>query len=226
MAATYTRKGSYNNCLKQTPYFSLTRRKPNLSNMRIFGSECVAYTHKKQKLDPRCNKGILVGYAKGNPEVVNLVKGIDEGKATGLDNIPFKLLKTAADVVSPSLTCIFNQSLLTGIYPSDWKLAKVTPIFKNGSKIDLRNYRPISVIPAVAKIFEKNIYDQLYNYLNVNDLLTSCQSGFRSLHNTLTALLETSNNWCVNVQKGLLNGVIFIDLRKAFDTIDYLAKTC
>ena len=151
-------------------------------------------------------------------EVVTLVKGIE---ATGLDNIPCKLLKIAADVVAPSLTCIFYQSLLTGIYPSYWKLAKVTPIFKNRSKSDLNNYRPISVIPAVVKIFEKIIYDQLYNYLNGNDLLTSCQSGFRSLHSTLTALLETSNNWCVNVDKGLLNGVIFIDLKKAFDTIDH-----
>ena len=79
-------------------------------------------------------------------------------------------------LLAPSLTCIFNQSLLTGIYPSDWKLANVTPIFKNGFKTDLNNYRPISVIPAVAKIFEKIIYDQLHNYLNVNDLLTSCQS--------------------------------------------------
>ena len=76
-------------------------------------------------------------------EVVNLVKGIDGGKATGLDNIPCKLLKRAADVVAPSLTCIFNQSLLTGIYPSDWKLAKVTPIFKTGSKTDINNYWPL-----------------------------------------------------------------------------------
>ena len=83
-------------------------------------------------------------------EVINFVKGIDGGNATGLDNIPCKLLTIAADVVAPSLTCIFNQSLLTGIYPSDWKLAKVTPI----SKTDLNNYRPISVIPAVAKILE------------------------------------------------------------------------
>ena len=153
-------------------------------------------------------------------EGVNLVKGIDGGKATGLDNIPCKILKIAADVVGPSLTFMFNQSLLTGICPSDWRLAKVTPTFKNGSKTDLNNYRPISVIPAVAKIFEKIIYDQLYNYLNVNDLLTSCQSGFRSLHSTLTALLETSNNWCANVDKGLLNGVIFMDIKKAFDTLD------
>ena len=73
----------------------------------------------------------------------------------------------------------------------------------------------------MAKLFEKIIYDQLHNYLNVNNLLTSCQSGFRSLHSTLTALLETSNNWCVNVDKGLLNCVIFINLKKAFDTIDH-----
>ena len=73
----------------------------------------------------------------------------------------------------------------------------------------------------MAKIFEKIIFEQLYNYLNVHDLLTSCQSGFRFQHNTLTALLETNNNWCVNVDKGLFIGVMFIDLKKAFDTIDH-----
>ena len=99
-------------------------------------------------------------------------------------------------------------------------MAKVSPIFKNGSKSDLNNYRPISVIPTVAKIFEKIIYDQLYQYLNENGLLNSGQSGFRSLHSTLTALLETNDSWCVNFDRRLLNGVISIDLRKAFETID------
>ena len=153
-------------------------------------------------------------------KVIKLLKAIDVSKATGLDKIPNRLLKIAADVVAPSLTGIFNQSLVTGIFPSDWKMAKVSPIFKNGSKSDLNNYRPISVIPTVAKIFEKIIYDQLYQYLNENGLLNSGQSGFRSLHSTLTALLETNDNWCVNIDRGLLNGVIFIDLKKAFDTID------
>ena len=97
----------------------------------------------------------------------------------------------------------------------------MSPIFKNGSKSGLNNYRPISVIPTVAKIFEKIIYDQLYQYLNENCLLNSGQSGFRTLHSTLTALLETNDNWCVNIDKGLLNGVIFIDLKKAFDAIDH-----
>ena len=108
-------------------------------------------------------------------------------------------------------------------------------MFKKSVKSDLNNYRPISVIPAVSMVFEKIVYDQLYQYLNDNKLLSSCQSGFRSLHSTLTALLEATNSWSVNIDNGFLNGV-FIgsisaalscrssrkrDLIKAFDTIDY-----
>ena len=95
-------------------------------------------------------------------------------KATGLDKIPCKLLKIAADIVAPSLTSIFNQSISVGIFPIDWKLARVSPVFKKGKKSDLNNYRPISVIPIVAKIFEQIIYNQLYKYLNDNSLLTNC----------------------------------------------------
>ena len=122
----------------------------------------------------------------------------------------------AAGIIAPTLTAIFSNSILTGIYPNEWKSAKVTPIFKKGLKSDPNNYRPISVIPIVSKVFEQIVYNQLYHYL-----LSSCQSGFRSLHSTLTALLEATNDWSVNIENGLLNGVVFIDLTKAFDTIDH-----
>ena len=137
------------------------------------------------------------------------------------DMIPSKLLKMAVSIVAPSLTAIFTKSIITGIYPIEWKTARVTPVFKKGVKSDLNNYRPISVIPAVSKVFEKIVYDQLYQYLNDNKLLSSCQSGFRSFHSTLTALLEATNSWSVNIDNGFLNGVLFIDLKKAFDTIDH-----
>ena len=103
---------------------------------------------------------------------------------------------------------------MTGIFPSDWKIAKVSPIFKNGSKSDLNNYRPTSVILTVAKI----IYNHLYHYLNANGSLNRGQSGqyFHSLHSTLTALLETNDSWCVNIDRSLLNGVIVIGLKKAY----------
>ena len=142
-------------------------------------------------------------------------------KSAGLDNIPNKLLKIAAEVVAPSLTKIFIQSIITGTFPEEWKEARVSPLYKNGAKNDPSNYRPISVIPTVSKIYEKIIYDQLYDYLNTHNLLTHCQSGFRSFHSTLTTLLEATNDWSVNIDNGMLNGVVFIDLKKAFDTIDH-----
>ena len=142
-------------------------------------------------------------------------------KSVGLDKIPNKLLKIAADVVAPLLTEIFIQSVNTGIFTNEWKEARVLPLYKHGVKTDPCNYRPLSVIPTVSKIFEKIFYDQLYDYLNASNLLTYCQSGFRSFHSTLTALLEATNDRSVNIDNGMLNGVVFIDLNKAFDTIDH-----
>jgi hypothetical protein len=85
-----------------------------------------------------------------------MLKTIDEKKSVDLDKIPNKLLKMAADVIAPSLTDIFGKSIHTGIFPYEWKEARVSPMYKNGAKHEPSNYRPISVIPTVSKIFEKN----------------------------------------------------------------------
>ncbi|CAB4024728.1 Hypothetical predicted protein [Paramuricea clavata] len=155
--------------------------------------------------------------------VYKKLKAINERKAAGLDKILCKLLRISAEIVAPSLTQIFNKTISTSIFPTDWKLARVTPIFKKGKKDDMNNYRLISAISVVAKIFEKYTFEQLYEYLNNNmyNLISTSQSGFRSLHSTLTVLIEATDNWSINIDKGLLNGVIFIDIKKAFDTIDH-----
>ena len=124
-------------------------------------------------------------------------------------------------IVAPSLTAIFATSISTGMFPQEWKTSRVSPVYKSGTRNNPSNYRPISVISTVAKIFEKIVYDQLYENLNGSSLLNACQSGFRSLRSTLTALLEATNSWSVNIDNGLVNGVIFIDLKKAFDAIDH-----
>ena len=140
--------------------------------------------------------------------VYKFLENINVRKATGLDGVSNKLLKFAAHIVAPSLTEIFTTSINTGIFPTEWKTARVTPIFKKGKKNDLNNYRPISVIPTVAKILEKIVYEQLFSYFNDNNLLTSCQSGFRSFHSTLTALTEATNSWSVNIDNGLKRSFI------------------
>ena len=150
-----------------------------------------------------------------------IIGKINLNKAPGLDKIPNKLIKLAGEAIYDSLLYIFNLVLDTGVFPDDLKLAKITPIYKEGDKTKCGNFRPISVIPAVAKILEKIIYDQLSSYINENDIICEQQSGFRPNHSTETALLNCTNQWLLNMDKGLINGVLFLDFKKAFDTVDH-----
>ena len=97
-----------------------------------------------------------------------------------VDNISAKLTRECADIISGLLCDLFNKSLMSGIFPDDWKCARVTPLFKQGESSDLNNYRPISVISVIAKVLERIVYDQLYNFLK-KKIISKQQSGFRSL---------------------------------------------
>ena len=123
--------------------------------------------------------------------------------------------------VIESLCDIFNLSIATGIFPGSWKIARVAPIFKSGQTNDRSNYRPISVLPFVSRVFEKLIYNQLYDYLDRNKLLFSKQSRFRSLHSVVTCLLKCTNDWYLDMDKGQYTSMIFVDLKKAFDTVNH-----
>ena len=85
-------------------------------------------------------------------------------------------------------------------------------MFKSGERNDPNNYRPISVLSAISRALEKIVYEQTYKYLIKNNLLDSRQSGFRSLHSTVTALPGLSNQWCFNIDRGLISGILFLDL--------------
>ena len=84
----------------------------------------------------------------------------------------------------------------------------------------MSNYRPISVLPFISRLFEKLIFNQFYEYLDANKSLYEHQSGFRLLHPVATALMASTNDWYLNIDKGKYTGLIFIDLKKAFDTVD------
>ena len=124
-------------------------------------------------------------------------------------------------MITPALTYIFNISIKTRVFPWDFKLAKFTPVFKSGDRDKLGNYRPISVIPTIARVFEKLTYNQLHTYFMDNNLLGNEQYGFRSIHSTALALSRASNKWLINIDNGSLNSVVFLDVQKAFDTVDH-----
>ncbi|CAB4034358.1 Hypothetical predicted protein [Paramuricea clavata] len=106
-------------------------------------------------------------------------------------------------------------------FPSDWKATRVIPLFKKGQRSMLDNYRPISILPVVSKLIERIMYDQMYEYLNQNNLFSKHQFGFRPYQSTTTTLLDCTNEWYTNMDRGLYNLVVFLDLKKAFDTVDH-----
>ena len=116
------------------------------------------------------------------------------------------------------MAMLFNTSLETSIFPDIWKIARVAPIYKEGDKSEKTNYRPTSVLPVISMLFERLIYNQLYQHLNSNNLLANEESGFRRLHSTLTSLLKSTDDWYSALDSRQLVGLIFIDLKKAFDT--------
>ena len=137
-----------------------------------------------------------------------------------MDGLSARLLKAAAPAISPSLTNIINQSLSTGVFPEKWKTARVAPLHKAGDKSDKGNYRPISILCVVSKIIERHVHESLYKYFTENGLLYIAQSGFRAFHSCETALIKLVDKWTENIENGLLNGIVFLDLRKAFDLVD------
>ena len=154
-------------------------------------------------------------------QLIRHLTNLNERKATGADGISAKLLRMAAPGIATSLTKLFNYSLKTGQISRDWKVAHVTPVPKKGVKELAENYRPVSVLPIVAKVFEAIVYNQLFVYLQDNFLLHSAQSGFRPLHNTQHVLLRSVDDWQAALDRDEIVGTILIDLSKAFDSIDH-----
>ena len=112
-------------------------------------------------------------------EILSEFAKLDTSKASGPENVPNKLYKIIAPILSPNLSKIFNQCYEVGIFPSILKSAKVIPVYKSGPKDQINNYRPISILSPIAKIFEKLLYNGLEKFLSSNKVITNQQFGFR-----------------------------------------------
>ena len=154
-------------------------------------------------------------------DIRKIINKLKPKTSSGVDNISTILLKLSKELLIKPIATIINQSLTSGIFPNKLKVAKVLPIYKKEDPKLFNNYRPISLLPAISKVFEKVAHIQLTNYMTSNNLLFNHQYGFREGHSTELALLEFIDR-LYNLLDNKKNPIaIFLDLSKAFDTIDH-----
>ena len=154
-------------------------------------------------------------------DVCNALKHLKQSGTHDLDGLDTKILRLAAPVITNSLTYAFNLCIMKSTFPNAFKIAKVIPLYKSGDSSNPSNYRPISIVSVLAKPLEKHINKQLLLHLDKYNLLHPNQSGFRKKHSCQTALTSLVEQWLTNINNDEFNDVIFVDFKKAFDTIDH-----
>ena len=152
-------------------------------------------------------------------EVQILLLNLDISKAIGPDGISPRLLKEGAPIIAKSLSRLFNLSLTCNTFPSEWKKANVIPVFKHGCTSLCCNYRPISLLSCVSKVFERVIFKHVFNYFRDNSTISECQSGFIPGDSTVNQLIFLYHKFCEALDRQKDVRVIFCDITRAFDRV-------
>ena len=153
--------------------------------------------------------------------VLTLLENLDEGKSGGPDYLSCKILKLFAPIIASCLTEIFQYSLESRTIPSIWKVARVIPIYKKGSKEMPTNYRPVSLTCVTCKLLEHIVSSKIYEHLSLYNVLHDSQHGFRRGRSCDSQLVHTINDLAFNLDKKIITDVIILDFSKAFDTVNH-----
>ena len=154
-------------------------------------------------------------------ELEQIIKNLKPKLSSGLDDINNKIIKELKEYIIPPLSIIFNKSLVEGVFPDKMKEAKVVPLYKAKERDLATNYRPISLLLTLSKLLEKIMYSRVYNFLIATNQLYVSQYGFRKMHSCEHAVGELIANITKGIEKGKLTAGIFLDLSKAFDTLEH-----
>ena len=154
-------------------------------------------------------------------EINNIIDSFKDSKATRYTDAETKFIKISKSVISPFLCKLINDCFSKGVYPNCLKIAEVIPIFKKGDRKEASNYRPISILSQFDKILEKLIYSRIINFIEKNELLCENQFGFRKNSSTIFAINSIYDKFINNIDQNLYTCCLFLDLSKAFDTVDH-----
>ena len=175
----------------------------------------------RQYLD-RSNPNTFFFTPVDSEEIIKVIKSLDQRKTTGPNSISNKVLQPLIKEISSILADIFNLSLSTGKFISKLKIAKVIPIYKGkGSEQDATNYRPITLLSNIDKVFEKLVHARFTKFINENNIIYSHQFGFRKQHSTLDNLICLTETIRKSLDEGKFSCAVFLDLQKAFDSVDH-----
>ncbi len=178
---------------------------------------------KKRELTIHSNKGQGFTLAATNEEQVKkIIHSLKTSKSRDAFYMDSMLIKKHSDTLTTPITHLINVSIAHSCFPDNWKHAVVSPIFKSGDRCEASNYRPISILPTLSKVAEKVVIEQLTTHLNnCNPGLNDMQFGFRKNHCTETAVLHFTERIRTHLDKGGVAAAVFLDLRKAFDTVNH-----
>ena len=154
-------------------------------------------------------------------DVLKIITNLKNSKSSGVDDIDTYIIKLIASDILPAVTHIINLSITQSVFPSIWKHAKVVPLLKKGDHLTAKNYRPVALLPILSKILERAIFNQLVEYLDLNNLIHMNHHGSRKGHNTASALLQMYDQWIEAADDGDMVGVMMVDLSAAFDMVDH-----
>ena len=150
-------------------------------------------------------------------EIINSLKNC----AVGWDCLPASIFKENKDFFSNILKHMVNLSLEQGIFPKELKIANIIPIFKSGETDAVGNYRPVSLLSTVSKVFERAFYSRLSSFIKQQKILYELQFGFREGHSTHMAIIQLLDSIITSLDKGEYSAAIFLDFSKAFDTVNH-----
>ena len=148
-----------------------------------------------------------------------MIKSLDRKKASGPDLIHNRLLIAAEEIISDPLSKFFTTYINEGVFPNPWKLANVTPLLKKNPSNLCTNYRPISLLSCVGKLFERCTHKQVYKFLTDHNIITQSQSGFTQGDSTINQLVTIYDNLCKAYDNKTTNQSVFFDISKAFDKV-------